>query len=51
VNGIPGRHDRADLLRPVDDVRRLADDRRCTARRDAAHRDGFGEYDGMFDDK
>src|SRR5215211_5080114 len=45
------RHGWADLLRLVDDVRRLAYDRTPDdADRPRRIRDRFGEYDGMFDD-
>jgi hypothetical protein len=54
VNNImpePGRHGWADLLRLVDDVRRLAYDRSLDdADRARRIRDRFGEYDGRFDD-
>jgi hypothetical protein len=47
----PGRHGWAELLRLVDDLRRLAHDRTLAdADRARRIRDRFGEYDGQFDD-
>jgi hypothetical protein len=45
------RHSWADLLRLVDDLRRLAHDRTLDdADRARRIRDRFGEYDGRFDE-
>jgi hypothetical protein len=47
----PGRHNWADLLRLVDDLRRLAYDRTLDdGDRARMIRDRFGEDDGRFDD-
>ena len=46
----PGRHSWTDLLRLVDDVRRLAHDRSLAPDGAMRHiRDVFGVYDGIFD--
>jgi hypothetical protein len=47
----PGRHGWTDLLRLVDDIRRLAHDHSLDdADRARRIRDRIGEYDGRFDD-
>jgi hypothetical protein len=47
----PPRHGWAELLKLVDDLRRLAHDRTLDdADRARRIRDRFGEYDGRFDD-
>jgi hypothetical protein len=49
--GLRYRHNWADLLRLVDDLRRLAHDRTLDdADRARRIRDRFGEHDGRFDD-
>jgi hypothetical protein len=50
ISPVPGRHSWAELLRLVDDLRRLAYDRSLDdADRARRIRDRFGVYDGIID--